>query len=121
VGACITCGADPCTNPGFCASCREADKRRIRGEQPRYIDTWDNAGRLPSGWERMSISTLWSALNYGVWRPTPQSTIDAIVHSVRERGPAALLEPVNIARLRACDAAARAEIDQRIIKLRGPK
>lgn len=50
-------------------------------------------------------------------RPTPAATIDAIVWAYRARGAAALREPVNVERLRRCDARARAEIDRRIEKL----
>jgi hypothetical protein len=36
--------------------------------------------------------------------------------SIRERGPQALHEPANIERLLRCDAAARAEINERITR-----
>jgi hypothetical protein len=47
-------------------------------------------------------------------RSTPQVTVEAIIHCVRERGQAALEEPDNIERLLRCDAAARAQINKRI-------
>jgi hypothetical protein len=50
-------------------------------------------------------------------RPTPRSTIEAIMLTVRGRGPRALHEPANIERLGRCDDAAIAEIDTRIKKL----
>jgi hypothetical protein len=50
-------------------------------------------------------------------RPTPKTTIEAIMHSVRERGPSALKEPANRERLARCDDAALAEIDRRLLKL----
>jgi hypothetical protein len=50
-------------------------------------------------------------------RSTPDVVVEAILHCVRERGPKALKEPANIERLRRCDAAAKAQIDQRIEKL----
>jgi hypothetical protein len=50
-------------------------------------------------------------------RPTPQRTIEAILHCVRERGIAALKEPANIERLLRCDADAKAQINHRIAKL----
>jgi hypothetical protein len=31
---CETCGSQPCVNPSFCQACREADRRKARGEQP---------------------------------------------------------------------------------------
>jgi hypothetical protein len=49
-------------------------------------------------------------------RRTPQTTIEAIIHCVRERGLAALEEPPNVERLARCDQAARAQINQRIAR-----
>jgi hypothetical protein len=54
-------------------------------------------------------------------RPTPRSTIEAIMWCVRERGPHALHEPGNIERLSRCDDAAIAEIDARMAKARMAK
>jgi hypothetical protein len=53
--------------------------------------------------------------------PTPQATIDAILHCVRERGPSALREPANVERLSRCDEAAKATIDHRIAKFTSEK
>src|SRR5262245_45932450 len=50
-------------------------------------------------------------------RPTPQATIEAIMHSVRERGLGSLKEPATIERLSRCDAAARAQVNYRIDRL----
>jgi hypothetical protein len=50
--------------------------------------------------------------------PTPQATIEAIMFAIRARGVAALEEPATMERLSRCDAAALAQIDQRITKLR---
>jgi hypothetical protein len=50
-------------------------------------------------------------------RPTPQVTIEAVMYSVGERGLNALKEPATQERLRRCDAAARAQINQRVQKL----
>jgi hypothetical protein len=47
-------------------------------------------------------------------RPTPRTTIEAIMWCVRERGLNALREPENIERLSRCDTGAKAEINQRI-------
>jgi hypothetical protein len=54
-------------------------------------------------------------------RPTPQTTVEAILYCVRERGPAVLKEPGNIERLRRCDKAARAEIDRRMAAYGGAR
>jgi hypothetical protein len=50
-------------------------------------------------------------------RRTPQTTIEAIMYTVRTRGVAALKEPANIERLSRCDGAAKDEINQRIARL----
>jgi hypothetical protein len=50
-------------------------------------------------------------------RPTPQTTIEAILYCVRTRGVEALNEPENIERLSRCDDAAKTQINQRIAKL----
>jgi hypothetical protein len=42
-------------------------------------------------------------------------TIEAILICVRERGLNALKEPTNVERLSRCDAAARAQIDARLM------
>jgi hypothetical protein len=52
-----------------------------------------------------------------VQRPTPQTTVEAVMWAVRERGLRALKEPANQERLSRCDAAARAQINERIEKL----
>jgi hypothetical protein len=48
---------------------------------------------------------------------TPQTTIEAIMYTVRVRGAPALTEPANIERLSRCNAAARTEINRRIASL----
>jgi len=69
----------------------------------------------------MSIERLWHVLNYERQRPTPQTTIEAIMYCVRERGLAAMKESANQERLSRCDAAARQQINERIerLKIRG--
>jgi hypothetical protein len=47
---------------------------------------------------------------------TPQTTIEAVLHCVRERGLAALREPANQQRLLTFDEAARAQVNRRIAK-----
>jgi hypothetical protein len=48
---------------------------------------------------------------------TPQVTIEAIMHCVREGGLGALKEPGNIERLSRCDEAAKTQINERIGRL----
>src|SRR5689334_12310019 len=50
-------------------------------------------------------------------RPTPESTIDAILYCVRERGLAALKEPTNIDRISRLSGDERARLDARIEKV----
>ena len=85
---CDVCGSEPCLTPGFCQTCRVADAR-VRQQRPT---------ENPS-------------------RPTPRTTIEAIMFSVRERGPQALHEQGNVERLQHCDASARTEINKRIARL----
>jgi hypothetical protein len=87
---CETCGSSPCVNPSFCETCR-----RIEQEQPRQPPS----AHAP--------------------RPTPQAVVAALLHCVRERGIAALQEPINRERLARCDAVARQQINARIEKLSG--
>jgi hypothetical protein len=87
--------------------CGEID-RKAAGQRPREHD-------LPEGWENMSLGALWERLNDP--RRASQSTIEAIMHTVRARGISALKEAANIERLSRCDAAARTEINKRIASL----
>jgi hypothetical protein len=48
---------------------------------------------------------------------TPQTTIEAVLYAVRDRGLEALKEPANIARLSTCDETAKTEINERIARL----
>ena len=115
MSACIICGADPCINASFCDQCRKADARLRAERRNRPADS------IPEDWDRISIDTLWDALSYERQRPTPQSTIEAIMYCVREGGLAAMKEPANQERLSRCDAAARQQINERIerLKIRG--
>jgi hypothetical protein len=66
-------------------------------------------------WNTMSIEALSRALNN--FRATPQTTIEAIMVSVRARGLAALKEASNVERLLRCDQVARRQINERISRL----
>ena len=122
---CPTCGLDPC--PPFCAVCRDADRRKARGNFPHYIKlerlSYIDPERLKQLRRLMgndiSLHAAWAELNDPRNRPTPEATIKAVMHAaVRERGLAALKEPTTAERLDRCDAAAKAEIEQRIASLR---
>ena len=87
-------------------------------EWPPHLMGWRVMVELPKNWDRMSVGTLWNALNDPARHPTPQSTIDAILYCVRTRGIAALEEPNIIERLSRCDEAAMKQIHDRIEKMR---
>jgi hypothetical protein len=80
-------------------------------EHPQYL-------RLrPLLEDDVSLDRAWNELNASRARPTPQTTVEAIMLCVCECGIAALKEPANIERLSRCDKAAREQIDKRIEKL----
>jgi hypothetical protein len=108
--ACPICGAWPCINPSFCDRCRKADAK-LRAEKRNRPEL------IPQDWDHMSLDALWHAVNYERHRPTPQTTIEAIMYCVRERGLTVLKEPANIERLIRCNQAAKEQIDRRIAKL----
>jgi hypothetical protein len=66
---------------------------------------------LPPTWKDMAFDALYATLNDPDRRPTPQSTVEALLYAVRER------EPDNVERLRRCDQAARRQINERIAAL----
>ena len=67
--------------------------------------------------DSVSPNAAYRELNASENRPAPQTTVQAIMWCVRERGLAALKEPANLERLLRCDAAAKAEINARIGRL----
>ena len=66
-------------------------------------------------WNTMSLDALYRALNN--FRATPQTTVEAIMVTVRERGLAALKEAATVERLVRCDQVARLQINERITRL----
>ena len=110
---CLTCGSDPCCNPSFCRACRDADRRKVRD---RRSEDLARLRRLMS--DSVSLDAAWAELNDARNRPTPKTTIEAVMHAVRDHGLAALKEPVTAGRLERCDEAAKAEIERRIGNLR---
>src|SRR5262249_51889567 len=123
---CPTCGSNPCCNPSFCAVCRDADRRKARSNFPHHIQPERLSHIEPERLKQLhrlmgnsvSLDAAWAELNDPRNRPTPEATIKAVMHAVRERGLAALKEPMTAGRLERCDAEAKAEIEQRIASLR---
>ena len=89
---CPTCGCTPCPNPAFCRLCREDDRKLANQRRETLTAEGEN--------------------------PTPAVAVEAVLYSIRTRGLAALKEPDVLARLNRCDTTAKAEINQRIERLR---
>ena len=111
--------ADRCRNapPSECIAAR-GEHRSANHAIPKARRSTPQAVRgavLPEDWHEMSLGALWDHLNRP--RKTPQTTIEAVIHSVRERGDAALIEPANIERLLECDDDPGIEINERIARL----
>jgi hypothetical protein len=81
-------------------------------------DRWKWIETLVARWERTHPYQGDRVATTDIPRPTPEATIEAIMHAVRERGLAALKEPATAERLSRCDASAKAEIERRIANLR---
>ena len=107
---CPTCGASPCINPAFCALCRDAD-RKVRGSAGEHLNLLRKL---------MHPSVTLEQAYREITPRTDQRrrSVEAVILTVRDRGLAALKEPANVERLERCDAAAKAEIERRIAKLR---
>jgi len=101
---CTICGCAPCVNESFCAASRnqEIGQRQL----PPVV---------PPGWDTIPLDALWARLNQA--RRTPQSTIEAVIVGVRERGLKALDESANLERLSRCDETACAQINNRIARI----
>ena len=72
----------------------------------------------PTGGGKTVVFCEGSCANPSFCDRTQQTTVEAIMFAIRARGVAALKEPATMERLSRCDAAALAQIDQRITKLR---
>ena len=124
MSACATCGDDLCRNPSFCRACRDADRRKARGDFPHYTESERLSHIEPEKLKHLrhlmdnsiSLDAAWAELNDYRNRPTPKTVVEAVMHAVRQRELAALKEPATAERLKRCDAVARAEINQRIEK-----
>ena len=88
---CATCGSDACCNPSFCSACREADRCKAHNQ---HVD----GVRRRSG--------------------APQSTVEALMFSLRERGTGALEETDAKRRLSELSNQQVIEIGDRLQQLR---
>ena len=83
---CPTCGCTLCVSPGFCALCREADRKQAA--QPK------RGSGQPTNWDQMSVGALWDRLNDPrCWSEAPRSTYDAALFELREHGITQLANP----------------------------
>jgi hypothetical protein len=94
---CPTCATDPCVNSGFCRACRDADARKARGEQPRFIDASSWRGlpdHIPRNWNDISLEALMAHFDRARRRHgAPQRTVEALMFSLRSRGTKAHIAP----------------------------
>jgi hypothetical protein len=60
--------------------------------------------------EDVTLDRVYAAINSG--RPTPEATIEAIKHAVRDRGVKAIEEPATKQRIENCDSAARDDLQR---------
>src|SRR5262249_53699762 len=93
---CPTCGATPCANPQFCALCDDADRRKARGEKPRYSTTnrpidWSESEHTADLHRLMaddvSLDRAWDEINRAArerHNRAPQPTVEALMFSLRE-------------------------------------
>jgi hypothetical protein len=93
---CPTCATDPCVNSDFCRACRDADARKARGEQSRFIDAslWRGLpDHIPRNWNDISLEALMAHFDRARRRHgAPQRTVEALMFSLRSRGTKALEE-----------------------------
>jgi hypothetical protein len=80
----------------FCRACRDADARKARGEQPRFIDASSWRGlpdHIPRNWNDISLEALMAHFDRARRRHgAPQRTVEALMFSLRSRGTKALEE-----------------------------
>jgi len=101
---CDICGAAPCINPSFCRLCRQTDAKAARTLPDAKIE-W-RRGLLHNG---VSLERAYTELSN---RPTPEATVEAVKHAVRDHGLRALSEIQAQERLQRCDADARTRLDR---------
>jgi hypothetical protein len=114
---CKQIAADAWNNPGWKPAASEYHRHRagrpliveIEPKRPKRLRRLMRPG--------ITLEQAWNEINDPRNRPTPKVTVEAVMVAVRGRALAALTEPATLERLERCDAAARAEINQRIEKL----
>jgi len=93
----------------FEAACRRADAKAKPDEHQRQLRALVC--------DDVSLVSAWTLIQRR--QATARATIEAMWQSIQEKSVEALADPDNQDRLRRCDAAAIAEINRRIGKLKG--
>jgi hypothetical protein len=100
-------------NPKLAESAREYHTdREQHGPRELAPDAIERVTRLLD--PKISIDAAYREMNGARARPTPQVTIEAILHSVRSRGLTALEEPATQEPLARCDRDAHQQLAERI-------
>jgi hypothetical protein len=106
----------------FCRACRDADRRKARGQPPRYIEASRWRGppdHIPHNWPEMSIEALIAHFDGARRRSgAPQPTVEALMYSLRSRGTKALEEPDTKRRLFELSDQQVVEVGNRLQRLR---
>jgi hypothetical protein len=89
---CRTCGRSPCSTPGFCRLCRQADRKAAKAKPDPKIE---RLRELMD--EGVSLDRAYAVLNSK--HGAAVSTVEALMLGLRERDTAALTEPKVLARL----------------------
>jgi len=97
-------------------TCEANDNGRVVGRRVASVVVGSMSELFPDESSIATAEARTAELTRGECR-TPQTTIEAIMRTVRVRGVVALTEPANIERLSRCNPAARAEINERIKRL----
>jgi len=102
---CRTCGRAPCSTPGFCRLCRQADRKAAKAKPDPKIER-----------QGVSLDRAYAVLNRD--HGAAASMIEALMLGLRERGIAALKEPEVRARLAQLSNDQAVEVAERLQRLK---
>lgn len=111
IRTCNVCGCAPCLHPPFCRSCRQADRKFVHERR----DT-EAAWRRALIDDNVSIERAYAEINRR--DQAAASTVEALMYSLRERGPSALQEPTTQRRLSEMNETQLREVCERLQKLK---
>ena len=122
VMTCRTCSCSPCVNPDFCRACRDAHRRKARGEPLRFIEAslWRGPpDHIPQNWNEISLEAL--IAHFDVARSqndAPERTVEALMWSLRTHSTKALDEAAAKRRLSELSDQQVIEVGDRLQKLK---